>query len=243
MRLALEFILGFLLAVVSLAAFAGQLVVIDSTAKNFRPGQIIDDAKPFHLLAGRSVTLIDGNGKVKTLSGPLSAVPGAGAADDSTLVASLSRLIRGGEVTSTIAVMRGVKPKRRSLDAWSVSLTSLVDLCIRADGKLSLKSKPSRIPRILSIKVLPNGPEVSMDWPAGVNRIGWPAGLAAMDGGRYLAKILHKRNIAGMTGRVKETELIVHLVPAGLPTDAHRVVWMAGRGCAGQAKALLADLR
>ncbi len=244
MRLALELFLGFLLAAVSLAAFAGQLVVIDSTAPNLRPGQIIDDAKPLQLGAGKSVTLIDGNGEVKTLSGPLSAVPGAGAAGDSTLVASLSRLIGGGQAAAgNLAVMRGIKPDRRSPDAWSVSLTSSLDLCVPAYGKLSLKSKPSRVPRTLSIKVLPDGPEASTDWPAGINRIGWPDGLAAMDGGRYLARIFHKRNIAGMTGKVKETELTVHLVPAGLPTDAHRAVWMAGHGCAKQAKALLAGLR
>ena len=46
-----------------------------------------------------------------------------------------------------------------------------------------------------------------------------------------------------MSGRTAETTLIVHLVPAGLPTDAHRAAWMAEIGCMGQARALLAGLR
>ncbi len=241
--LALRFFLGFLLAVLSLAAFAGQLVVLHSTAPNFRPGQIIDDAKPFHLGAGKSLTVIDGKGKVKKLSGPLAAVPDAGAAGNSTLAASLSRLIGRGQAKPALAVMRGIKPRQRSGGAWSVSLTRSLDLCIRAGGRLSLTSKASRIPRILSIKALPNGPQVSMDWPAGLDRVDWPAGLAATDGGRYQAKISDKRNFTGMAGGVKETELIVHLVPSGLPTDAHRAVWMADHGCIRQAKALLSSLR
>ena len=52
------------------------------------------------------------------------------------------------------------------------------------------------------------------------------------DGGRYLAKLSDRSTVS---------KLMIHLVP-GLPSDAHRVVWMAERGCSRQARALLARL-
>ncbi len=46
-----------------------------------------------------------------------------------------------------------------------------------------------------------------------------------------------------MSGKITETTLVVHRVPGGLPSDAHRAAWMAENGCIGQARALLAGLR
>ena len=52
------------------------------------------------------------------------------------------------------------------------------------------------------------------------------------DGGDYRAKL---------SDRPRTSKLMIHLIPV-LPSDAHRVVWMAERGCIRQAGALLARL-
>ena len=60
----------------------------------------------------------------------------------------------------------------------------------------------------------------------------WPNKVPLTDGGRYHAKL---------SDRPRNSELIIHLVPI-FPSDAHRVVWMAERGCIRQAGTLLARL-
>ena len=60
----------------------------------------------------------------------------------------------------------------------------------------------------------------------------WPSKVPLTDGGHYLAKL---------SNRTRTSKLMIHLIPV-LPSDAHRVVWMAERGCIRQAGALLARL-
>ena len=60
----------------------------------------------------------------------------------------------------------------------------------------------------------------------------WPNKVPLTDGGHYLAKL---------SNRPRTRELEIRLVP-DLPSDAHRVVWMAERDCIRQAGALLARL-
>ncbi len=134
---------------------------------------------------------------------------------------------------------RGADPA----DAWAVNLVRSVHACVRAGATPVLRREKSRMARILTVKALPDGAQTSVAWPAGSDRIGWPKGLALKDRERYLARIASTKRLAGMSGRTVETTLIVHLVPGGLPTDAHRAAWMAEIGCMGQARALLAGLR
>ena len=71
-------------------------------------------------------------------------------------------------------------------------------------------------------------------WPTGVSTLIWPSKVTLSDGVQYLARLKNSR-----TAR----RLIVHLVPGDLPSDAHRVAWMADKGCQKQAKRLLTRLR
>ncbi len=156
---------------------------------------------------------------------------------------SLSRLVGGPSAASgALAVMRGSRGADPA-DAWAVDLVRSVNVCVRAGATPVLRRKKSRMARTLSVKALPDGAEKSVEWPAGSDRIGWPEGLALTDGGRYLARVSTRKSLAGMSGRATETTLVVHRLPAGLATDAHRAAWMAENGCIGQARALLAGLR
>ncbi len=245
MRLALTSFLAFLWVAIAQGAFAGQLIVIDSTAPELVRGQILDGSKPLGLAAGTRVTLVAEDGQVTTLKGPFSGRPGAGPGvpGGSGLMGSLSRLVGGPSAASgTLAVMRGSRGADPA-DAWAVNLVRSVHVCVRAGATPVLRRNKSRVANILTVKALPDGPDKSVEWPAGSDRIGWPEGLALTDGGRYLARGSSRKSLAGMSGRTTETTLVAHRVPGGLASDAHRAAWMAENGCMGQARALLAGLR
>lgn len=245
MRPVLASFLAFLWVAMAQGAFAGQLIVIDSTAPELVPGQVVDGSKLLGVAAGARVTLIAEDGQVTRLKGPFTGRPGAGASvsGGSGLIGSLSRLIGGPTAASgALAVMRGSRGADPA-DAWVVNLVRSVHVCVRVGATPVLRRKKSRMAKILTVKTLPDGAEKSVEWPAGSDRVGWPEGLALTDGGRYLTRISSRKSLAGMSGRTTETTLVVHLVPGGLPTDAHRAAWMADIGCIGQARALLAGLR
>ncbi len=245
MRPVLASFLAFLWVAMDQAAIAGQLIVIDSTVPELAPGQVVDGSKLLGIAAGARVTLIAEDGQVTTLIGPFSGRPGSGPGvpGGSGLLGSLSRLVGGPSAASgAFAVMRGSRGADPA-DAWAVNLVRSVNVCVRAGATPVLRRKKSRMARTLSVKALPDGAEKYVEWPAGSDRIGWPEGLALTDGGRYLARVSSRKSLAGMSGRTTETTLVVHLVPGGLPSDAHRAAWMAENGCIGQARALLAGLR
>ncbi len=245
MRLALASFLAVLWVAMAQGAFAGQLIVIGSTAPELVPGQVVDGSKVLGIAAGARVTLIAEDGQVTTLKGPFSGRPGAGPGvpGGSGLIGSLSRLVDGrSAASSALGVMRGSRVADPA-DAWTVNLVRLVNVCVRAGGTLVLSKKKSRSAKTLTVKALPDGAEKSIEWPAGSDRIGWPEGLAITDGGRYLVRVSSRKSLAGMRGRSTETTLVAHLVPGGLPSDAHRAAWMADIGCIGQARALIAGLR
>ena len=245
MRPVLASFLAFLWVAMAEGAFAGQLIVIDSTAPELVPGQVVDGSKVLGVAAGARVTLIAEDGQVTTLKGPITGRPGAGpgAPGGSGLMGSLSRLVGGpSAVSGALAVMRGSRGADPA-DAWAVDLVRSVNVCVRAGATPVLRRKKSRMARTLTVNVLPDGAEKNVEWPAGSDRVGWPEGLALTDGGRYLARVSSRKSLAGMSGRTTETTLVVHLVPGGLPSDAHRAAWMAENGCIGQARALLAGLR
>ena len=245
MRPVLASFLAFLWVAMAEGAFAGQLIVIASTAPELVPGQVVDGSKVLGVAAGARVTLIAEDGQVTTLKGPFTGRPraGPGVPGGAGLMGSLSRLVGGPSAASgALAVMRGSRGADPA-DAWAVQLVRSVNVCVRAGATPVLRRKKSRMAKLLTVKALPDGAEKSVEWPAGSDRIGWPEGLALTDGGRYLARVSSRKSLAGMSGRTTETTLIVHLVPGGLPSDAHRAAWMAENGCIGQARALLAGLR
>jgi len=221
------------------AAFAGQLVVIDSSAPGLTPGAILDDSKPIELAAGTTVTLVSESGKVTNLKGPFSGLPGpagksaGGGSGGGSLTASLAKLVGGQSATSKLGVMRSNKAQVPS-DPWALNVERTGNHCARSGSAPELWRSKAVKAITLTLKLLPKGARSSTGWPAGAERIGWPGEVALKDGGKYMAR---------MSGKTSAARLVIHLVPADLPTDAHRAVWMAGKGCIGQARALLAGLR
>lgn len=234
----MRFVAPSVIAVCGLAAawsvLAGELVVIESTAPALKPGQIVDSSAVLSLPSGAHLTLVAEDGTVTNLKGPFSGPPPvAGTPGDGGLVSALSRLIGGDAAgTSVLGVMRSA-PTTAAADPWAVDVLRSGNHCVPADAAPNLSRSKRHKFVTLTLKTLPDGAKVSVRWPAGSNRMAWPGGVPLTDGGRYLAKL---------SDRPTASKLMIHLVPGGLPSDAHRVAWMAERGCSRQAKALLAGL-
>ena len=71
-------VLGVILFALSAAAWAQDLVVVNSTAPSLKPGQMVKSDAPIDVPAGTSVTLVSESGKILTLNGPHSGPPGMG---------------------------------------------------------------------------------------------------------------------------------------------------------------------
>jgi hypothetical protein len=218
-------------------AGAGELVVIDSTAPGLTPGQVLDGSKPLELAPGTAVTVVTGDGRVKSLEGPFSGVPVAGeeaAPGGSALIRSLSRLMSGKTPQPhELGMMRGERLVGRP-DAWSIDIIRSGAHCV-TDRTQAVLWRPSGVAaETLTIRRQPWGEKVSVDWPAGTNSLIWPKALPLENGGQYLVRL---------SSRISGTKLVVYVVPANLPTNAYLAAWMADLGCNEQALALISEMQ
>jgi hypothetical protein len=218
-------------------AGAGEMVVIDSDAPGLMPGEILDGSKPLEIAPGTAVTVVAGDGRVKSLKGPFSGVPFAGeesAPGGSALIRSLSRLIGGkSPKTGELGMMRGERLVGRP-DAWSIDIIRSGAHCV-TDRSHAVLWRPSGVTaETVTIRRQPWGEKVSVDWPAGTNSLIWPKDLPLENGGQYLVRL---------SSRISGTKMVVYVVPANLPTDAHLAAWMADLGCNEQALALVAEMQ
>ena len=85
---------------------------------------------------------------------------------------------------------------------------------------------------ILTLENLTTKNKVVVVWPRSTRTMTWPPKITLLDGAEYRSHLKGKR---------RKKKFILHLVPSGLPTNAHRAVWMAKKGCVAQAKRLLAS--
>lgn len=217
---------------------AGGFVVIDSTAPELYPGQVLESGAGLDVPAGRRVTLIDETGKPVRIVGPHSGPPpGAGRAgkSDGKLIASLANFLAGGgKETGSLGAMRaGIRAKAPD-DPWAIDTSRAGKHCVPVDGPFRLWRAESAKPSAIKLRNLVDKSQKIVSWPAGKSFIDWPSGMALSDGGAYLTRLR-----TSMIAR----RIVVYLVPAGLPSAAHRAAWMAERGCTIQARAVLAGLK
>ena len=232
MRLSHALCAVLLLVAAAGTAKAAELVVITSTAPGLQPGQIIDGSRTIGLPAGSTVTLISEYGTPITLTGPYEGVPAASAAPgDRNLLAALSRLVasEGGE-SLALGASRGsavVEPP----GPWVIDVSQSGDHCVPAGGPVRLWRPDARRPGSLRLKAAATGQKSKTAWPKGTTMLDWPQEMELKDGAIYLVQF---------RGSITAKKLVLHVVPADLPSDANRVAWMAGQGCTKQALSLLA---
>lgn len=103
-------VLAIFLVWATFPAAAGELVIVASSAPNFKPGQIIKTDPVIEVPAGTSITVVSQTGKSLTLKGPYSGSPALSSEDggDGRVVSSLSNLLLGpGKEKSLGAVRAG----------------------------------------------------------------------------------------------------------------------------------------
>jgi len=212
---------------------AAEVVVIDSNVPSLALGEIVDGERSVSLARAASVTVITARGKSITRAGPYSgklAEGGAGGKKD--LLAALSALLAVGSGGSSLYVTRGAAAAGPD-DPWQVDVTRSGDHCVPAASPIALWRPGSEKAGALWLKSIGSGEQLEITWAAGAPTLAWPAQPAPIDGAVYLARL---------QGWSTAARLVLHVVPAELPTEAHRAAWMAEHGCAEQAKALLRRL-
>ncbi|MFQ5939386.1 MAG: hypothetical protein ACE5KL_04855 [Alphaproteobacteria bacterium] len=217
-------------------ALAAQFFVAASTAPGLTRGAIIDGDKPLSLPEGARVTLIAPDGKTVTLDGPFHGPPGGGAGtDDGELFAALSDLV--SSQNASIASLGGTRGSPESVpeDPFTVALGASGSHCVPASQPMRLWRPDTKGSSLLTIRPGSGSVPALVEtlWPEGTAMMPWPKDLALEAGATYLIYLV---------GGASLTEVVLHRVPADLPSEAHRIAWMAEHGCTRQALRLLEKL-
>ena len=228
-------VFGLAVAAVAASAAAEDMVVIASTAPDIKTGRLVADGSRLDVPAGATVRLVSEDGRAVTLNGPYAGTPGSGGGGKkSGILASITRLYSGDSKNAgTLGGIRAAVPPGEA-DPWAIDVSRSTTTCVPADGPVILWRPRSSRDSALTLKDLSRGRKVTVAWPKGADTLAWPNDLALTDGATYIAR---------RAGTLSATKVVVHLLPGGLPNDAHRAAWMADNGCVAQAKALLARLR
>ena len=233
-RIIVFFVIGLFLT--AGAAGAAELVVVASTAPGIKSGQVVASGAALDVPAGANVTLVSPAGKTVVLTGPFSGAPGGGGgggAADTSLFSALIKLFSGrGKDTGSLGTMRAAAGSEPD-DLWVVDVGRSGRFCVPAQGPITLWRSDAAKQTSLKIRNLASNQKSELPWPAGAETLDWPPDVALGDGNSYLVRL---------KGRRSATEIALHLVPDGLPSEPHKAVWMADKGCVKQAKRLLANL-
>lgn len=233
-------LLSLTVALTALAGFAQAepLVVIESTVAALAPGATVESAAPLTLPERSRVVLVSETGKTMVLAGPWQGKPGAGSASggggDARLVTALSSLVRTAqEDAHSVGAIRAAGIKTRA-DALMINLSESGDYCIADAKTVDVTRYASDTGARVIVNAVKGDRSVALTWPAGRDRTAWPADLPLEDGATYLIE---------QDGKDSRTMVVVHAIVDDMPTEAHRAVFMAEKGCIEQAKMLLALLR
>lgn len=217
-------------------ALAAQFFVAASTAPGLARGAIIDGDEPLSLPEGARVTLIAPDGKTVTLDGPFHGPPGGGAGTgDRELFAALSDLV--SSQNASIASLGGTRggPENVPEDPFAIVLGASGSHCVPAGQPLRLWRPDTKGSSLLTIRPGSGSVQAPVEafWPEGAATMPWPEDLAAAAGATYLIRHDDGASL---------TEVVLQRVPADLPSEAHRIAWMAEHGCTRQALRLLEEL-
>lgn len=214
---------------------AAELLVLSSTAPDIEAGEMLDGAMSLTLPAGTKVTLVAQDGQTVILEGPFEGAPSSGGgAGDPGLLTKLSALVGGpSQDASAIGAVRSAGGSAPN-DPWVVNISRSGHHCVRSGGRPELWRPGADQAGTLSLKRLSPAKRTKTTWPRGQATLPWPERMSLTDGATYMARLR-----GGSTAK----RLVMHVVPADLPTDVHRAVWMSDAGCVGQARRLLATLK
>ncbi len=222
-----------LLALPPRPAMAGSAVVLRSDDAAVKPGQLLDEHSTLSLPAAGAITLITPEGGMMMLEGPYHARPlaGSGKTDPAgmVLLARLANLIGANDISGAAPHATPAGPPEPT-DPFAIDIAAPGVYCVPPDLPPSLWRAASTAALTARLSRALGGQSATILWPAGVASIPWPTGLPIESDENYLLQ---------PDGAAAPVTLLLRRMPAGLPTDAHRAIWLAGHGCRAQGRRLL----
>ena len=167
------------------------------------------------------------------LQGPYNGKPGqGGSSGDPTLVSKLAKLLDTRQAdTNAIGAVRGSGAVHATpTQAWVVDVDASGTVCVRAGAVPVLWRADGASAMHMTLRRASADGMASLDWAPGSMTMPWPVSLPVVGDEKYLIR----RPNRSLPNVVQLRE-----IPADLPTDAHRAVWMSENGCPEQAQRLL----
>jgi len=217
-------------------AFAGDFVVLSSTAPSIQVGSVVSDGAEITVPPRRRVVLVSEAGRTISLRGPFQGVPGGGesAGGGQQFVKALASLVRTTQADAkSVGAIRaaGIRTDR---EAMMINVSETGDYCIFGSGGRELTRYKSEKWKSLTLVAAADGAAETIPWPAGTRVIPWPKKIPLKHGATYLVQ---------QAGKDSRTMVVAHFLEGKFATDAHRVLALAKMGCMEQAKMMLALMR
>ena len=219
-------------ALSSLAAHAGELIVVEARGIGLHSGDVIDDGATLDLKEGQHLTLIAANGATLKIDGPYDKAPATGGGEDSAgFGTALRALVTQSATRAEAGVVRAgltpvVLPAPWLLD---VSRTGIV--CLRDGDKPVLWRENAARKSTLAITAGDRTWRADATWDAGRDRMLLPSTVPFHGGITYRIRLDNTN-----------ANITVKLVPNALVTPEMQAAWLADVGCDPQAQALYKTL-
>ena len=165
------------------AAFAADAVLLTSTVPGYAPGMVVASSEKLNLPEGTSATLLFQSGEILRLRGPFD-----GVVNQSQRQGSIAALVDAFRMQGVDATVIGgtrattVGRFRSAMDDVHVDLQRSGTYCMQPSTSIWL-TRPGHDDSRYGLR---RGGMVRMlSWPAGAERIEWPANVPIEDGDKY----------------------------------------------------------
>ena len=245
MRLARLLLAGVALAAlivvlpVGAAPASAQIYVIESSAPDIKVGAQLAMADTLSLPPGATIRAVLPSGKTQTVKGPYKgrvADLAKGQEMNDGVVGWLKSILEtGGATEATPGATRSAsppaRPRGRVRFSWSDVPTSTDgSICIGKDGKLQLLRASATAAQRVAVVEVGSTARGEAEWPAGAERVAWPAEVAVRSGGTYWLLI------EGRPRRQLKLEVFEQL-----PGEDDVLAALQKRGCRYQFEAFVRD--
>lgn len=219
---------------------ASDAIIVHSNMNTLSSGQLLNKQAVINLTENSEITAAFATGGIQTLKGPYQGHltdPREGQQADATLLTGLAQLIQQAKADQGTSVR---SPQKNKEGLWTVDVDSPKKYyCVPTSQQLMLSrlEEESKLANTVLIKHKETEQQAQVMWPARKNTLAWPDTMPLVYGDTYTVTVKSVR------GQEHFKMVVLYRLPDSLPTESHKVVWMAGRGCTEQAEMLLVSLR
>ncbi len=219
-----------------------QVIVLQSTVKNYKPGLKIGSSSTVNVPEGQMLLVMLPSGVTRKIEGPFSdsarRLAKSGGRSNAALFKAVANYVKtAGTTASSVGAVRSVAPsggvnKKLNIPfSWStLHVRAAGDICLDQNSPVNIVRSDAKRPKLFNIIDLSAAKKAQIVFPAGMNALPWPAELD-LSSGNY--GILTKGR------KVYQVRLrIIKQIPA--PENTLQV--LHGQRCTQQLKAYLRDL-